>query len=224
MKSLLLVVALLGIAHADKFPPSGPCDDIDACEKACKANTKGSCYWGGVLVLQAPFDEANRPRALAMFDKACAKGDADGCWQSANIQWHIDSKELKTAGPKTHAAFQKACTKNHARACMRLADIVASDEGNAKSQKQAASLRAKGVKLLEGKCNAKMARACSWVADMYESGLDGVTLNPKKAQAFKDKRCVIETGKKCAPPPPPPPPPQVPVQESRPHTKPAIRE
>ena len=220
MKSLLTLVVLVGVvgtAYADKFPASGPCDDVDACEKACKANKKGACYWGGVLIIQAGMQEGDDARALALFDKACAKADVDGCWQSANLVWQKESRELKTAGAKTFAAFQKACTKGHARACMRLADIQAANEGDAKMQKAAAASRAKGVKLLEARCKAKMARACSWAAEMYESGLDGVKLDHVKAQAFRDKRCVLDTGSKCPPPEPPPPPP------GPPHTKPMTK-
>jgi hypothetical protein len=91
-------------------------------------------------------------------------------------------------------------------------------------QKAAAASRAKGVKLLEGRCKAKMVRACSWVAEMYESGLDGVKLDHAKAQVFRDKRCVIETGKKCpVAPTPPPPPPQVNKPDDGPKTKPATK-
>ena len=215
MKSLLLLVVLVSVAHADKFPATGPCDDVDACEKACKAGKKDSCYWGGALIIQKGVKEEDEAHAMTLFDKACAKGHADACWQSANLVWYKESRE-KGDGTKARAAFQKACNKNHARACMRLADIVAADEGNAKSQKLAATLRTKGLKLLEGKCNAKMARACGWVGELYESGLDGITMNHDKAAAFRDKKCVIETGSKCKAPVPPskppalrqPPPPQ----------------
>jgi hypothetical protein len=214
MKSLVLLVLLVGVAHADKFPATGPCDDVDACEKACKANKKGTCYWGGVLIVQTAKQD-DEPRALAMFDKACGKGEADACWQSANLVWYKESRD-KGDGSKARAAFQKACGKNHARACLRLADIAAAAEGDAKSQKLAATSRAKGVKLLERKCAAKMARACSWVAELYESGMDGIKLDHAKAQAFRDKRCAIDTGKKCPPPEPPPPPPGTPQTKQAP--------
>src|SRR5262245_10932540 len=104
MKSLLLFVVLMGVAHADKFPATGPCDDVDACEKVCKAGKKGTCYWGGVLIIQAVMKDGDEARALALFDKACAKGEVDGCWQSANLVWQKESRELKTAGAKTLAA------------------------------------------------------------------------------------------------------------------------
>jgi hypothetical protein len=77
MKSLVLLVGLMSVAYADRFPTEGPCEDADACEKACKANKKGSCYWGGVLLMQKAVGDDWQPRALALFDKACGKGDAD---------------------------------------------------------------------------------------------------------------------------------------------------
>jgi hypothetical protein len=202
MKSLIMVLALVSVAHADSFPKEGPCEDADACEKACKANKKGTCYWGGVLLLQSPVDETVQPRALALFDRACTKGDADACWQSANLVWQIDSRD-KGDGTKPRAAFQKACTKNHARACIRLGEIAAA-ASDAKSQKLAATSKAKGIKLLEQKCTKqKMVRACSWAAELYESADKP---DAKKAAALRDKRCMIETGTVCPPPAPPPPP------------------
>jgi hypothetical protein len=193
MKSLLIVVLLAGVAYADKFPASGPCDDLDACEQACAKNAKGTCYWGGVLALQRAVDDTAQARALAMFDKACSKGDGDACFQSANLVWQ------KGDDAKTRAAFQKACTKNHARACIRLGDIAAA-AADAKSQKLATTSRAKGMTLLEQRCTkAKMVSACSWVASLYETAEYG-KFNPKKAAAMRDKRCVIETGKVCPPP------------------------
>jgi TPR repeat protein len=222
MKSLLLLVALVSVAHADKFPASGPCEDADACEKACKANQKGTCYWGGVLLMQKAVGDDWQGRALALFDKACTKGDAEACWQSANLTWHHDSRTLKASGPNTFAAFQKACNKNHARACMRLADIAAAAEGDAKKQKLAATSKAKGVKLLEAKCmKAKMARACTWAAGMYEAG-DGVKQDAKKAAALRDKRCVIETGFACPPPAAAAGDDTLPMNRGEPGTKPAI--
>ena len=157
-----------------------------------------------MLLVQRAVDETTQPRALKLFDRACAKGEADACWQSAVIVWSQDSRE-KGDGTKPRAAFQKACTKNHARACLTLGQIAGAAT-DAKSQKLAATSNAKGVKLLEQKCTkSKMVRACYWVASMYE-GDDRVKADPKKAAAFRDKACVIETGKACEPPPPPPPP------------------
>jgi hypothetical protein len=126
---------------------------------------------------------------------------ADACWQSANLVWHQDSRD-KGDGTKPRAAFQKACNKNHARACIRLGEIAAA-ASDAKSQKLATVSKAKGIKLLAQKCTkGKVVRACSWAAELVESGEYGKP-DPKQAAALRDKRCAIETGKACPPPEPP---------------------
>jgi uncharacterized protein len=207
MRSVLILIALLGTAHADKFPASGPCEDAEACEKACAANKKGTCYWGGVLLLQSAVDETAQSRAQALFDRACTKGDGEACWQAANLVWHQESRESGD-GSKARAAFQRACNKNHARACWRFSEIngAATDP---KLKKLVATSRAKGLKLLEQKCTkTKWPKACGWVAAIYESGDNGVKADATKAAAFRDRRCLIDTGSKCPPPPPPAPPPR----------------
>jgi len=197
MKSVIALVVCAGVAYADKFPASGPCDDVDACEMACKANKQGTCYWGGVLLLQAMFDEAAEVRALALFDRACANNDADACWQRARI---VRTQEFRAKGDgsKARAAFQKACTKNHARACMRLGDIAGA-ASDAKSKKLSATSYAKAIKLLDARCTAKMAQACSWLADIYDNGYAGAKHDAKKADAYDNKKCLIQTGNKCPP-------------------------
>ena len=87
----------------------------------------------------------NRDEEWMLFDKACAKGDGDACFQGAKLVWEIESRELKAAGPKTFAAFQKACNKNHARACMMLGDIARATP-EAKYMKLATPAKVKGAK------------------------------------------------------------------------------
>ena len=183
MKSLVFLLAMIGVAHADRFPDTGPCEDADACEKACKANKKGTCYWGGVLLVQKAVDDESQARAVVLFDKAC-KTDAEACWQSARIVLHQESK-ARGDGSKARAAFQRACNKNHARACWQLGVIAAADM---KTQKLAATSKAKGVKLLEQRCTKqKMANACAWAADIYEAGDQGIPKDEKKAAALRSK-------------------------------------
>jgi len=208
MKSLIVLVALLGVAQADSFPTSGPCDDADACEKACAANRKGTCYFGGVLVLQlAAVDDTGLPRARKLFDRGCIKGDVEACWQGAKLLAYQEARD-KGDGSQARAAFQKVCQKNHARACLQLAGLaidVAAEKKAAgtpdeKLEKQALAWAMKGAKLLEQKCTkGKMARACEWVADIYAFSSHGIKADAKKARAFYDRRCVIKTGKPCEP-------------------------
>src|SRR4030095_12512700 len=83
MRYLLVLVVLARVAHADGWPNSGPCEDVEKCEAACKKGKAGSCSWGGVLALQSAVDDEMKARGLALFDKACAKGDTEACWFAA---------------------------------------------------------------------------------------------------------------------------------------------
>jgi TPR repeat protein len=192
MKTLLLLLALCGVAHADTFPASGPCEDALACEKACATNQKGTCYWGGVLVMQSALDEIGLERARKLFDRACTKGDVDACYQTARLVDRIESKATDNKGhTKALAAYARSCAKRHARGCFDYAFYL-NDAGDAKSQKLAVAAKKKGVQVLEQRCTKdKLPRACSWVAWLYESG-DGVAKDSKKAERLKDRACQLD--------------------------------
>jgi len=205
MKSLLLLMALAGVAYADAFPHEGPCDDVAACEKACAKGKANTCYYGGVLVMQTA-EEGRQDHAKKLFDKACTKGDAEGCYQSARIVAQTETGD--PARPKTLAAFQKACTKSHARACFTYASMIQiPEEGGAKQEKLATDARKKGLSLMEQRCmKNKIASACDWASNLY-GGVSWIKADPKKASALHERACQIRTGAACPPPPPPPPPP-----------------
>ena len=202
MKSLLLLVALAGTAYADAFPHEGPCDDIEACEKACKANKAGTCFYAAVLVLQTA-EEGRELRAQKLFDRACGKGEIEACYQSARMVARVDTEDPNRA--KTLAAFSKACGKSHARACFMYAQMIKiPEEGGAKQERLALTARKKGLSLMEQRCTKnKIASACDWAASFY-SGTSWLKADPKKADALKQQACKIRTGAVCPPPGPPP--------------------
>jgi hypothetical protein len=221
MRGLLLIVALMGIAriaHADGFPTSGPCDDIESCEKACKAGKKDTCYYGGVLALQGT-GEDRTVKGRDLFNRACTKGDADGCYQVARIDESLATEEKSKA--KVRAEYDKACTKGHARACFRVVQVLVSglgeSEPDAKTKKLAAAAQRKGLEVLEQRCiKQKVAMACDWAANLY-GGTAFTKADPKKATDLKERGCQIRTKAPCPPPAPPPPPP------GRPMGKPAVK-
>ncbi len=190
MKSLFFVIALASVAYADRFPDSGPCEDAESCEAACKLNKKGTCYWGGVLVLQRAVDDSSKPRALVLFEKACTKGNVDACFQVAQLVWDGEGDD-----PKAVAAFQRACNKSHARACWTLGLILANDE---KNLKRAGAAKAKGVRLMQDHCvRGRMSQACLWAARVYEAGDIGVKKDLRKGDLLRDRACMIDTGARC---------------------------
>ena len=185
MKSLLLLLAMLGTAYADTFPSSGPCDDVETCEKACAKNQKGTCYYAGVLVLQTVKEE-RWERAQKLFERACLKGDADACYQAAVAVDNIEYKELKKSGPKALAAYKRACGKNHARACFSYASVL-NAAGDDKSKALAATTEAKGNKLLAQRClKNNVVKACTWAFYTFEDK------DPKLADKLRAHGCKLD--------------------------------
>ncbi len=187
MKSLVLLLVMVGTAYADKFPAEGPCDDVEACEKACAKNKKGTCYFGGVLVLQTA-DEDRYTHAQKLFERACTKGDGEACYQVARIVDRIEWDELKKSGPKALAAYKRACSKNHARACFSYASVL-NAAGDAKSKKLAAATEDKAKKLLAQRClKDDIIGACGWAYYAVE-GKD-----PKLAEKLRAHECELNPG------------------------------
>jgi TPR repeat protein len=188
MKSLLILLVMIGTAYGDKFPASGPCEDIESCEAACAKNKKGTCYFGGVLVLQTAAED-RWPHAQKLFERACVKGgDGEACFQAARAVENVEWEELKKAGPKSLAAYKRACGKNHARGCFSYASVLKA-AGDDKSKKLAATTEAKGNKLLVQRClKDNMVAACGWAYYAVEGK------QPKLAERVRAHQCKLSPG------------------------------
>jgi hypothetical protein len=181
MKTLWVLVALAGVAGADGFPNAGPCDDVDGCEQACKKGKTPSCTYGGVIAMQSAVDEPMKARGLALFDKACTKGDAEACWFAAR-RVGDDAKSRKY--------YEKACTKQHVRSCIALARLPV-DAADEKARKAASLLNKKVIGLLEPRCEAKNdAFACQKLVELYE----------QKVAETRERVCQVRTGQPCPQP------------------------
>ena len=161
MKSLLLLVAISGVVHADGLPSiPGPCNDVDACEQAC--NKKGqtmSCVWGGTFALQDPDNGEMIARGLALFDKACMKGHAESCYYLAR---NADDNA------KVRKYYERGCTLQHEKSCLEWGKLLDS-AGDDKSKKAAMGIHKKLISALEPRCDAKkQVDACTMLADLYD--------------------------------------------------------
>jgi TPR repeat protein len=201
--SLVFVTAVVRIASADGYPHGpGPCENVTACEKACKSGKTAMCAYGGVLALQDPLSYDRQVRGRAMLDKACAKGDAESCWFVARI---ADPGEGAPATERIKAVgdYERACNKQHARACFGLAAVLGLGEDE-KSKKAAAAATKKAITLLDGRCTKNDAPACDWMARLYAYG-PAVPPDETKANEYRERSCQIRTGAACPPPPAPTP-------------------
>jgi len=196
MKSLLVLVALASSAYADTFPKTGPCDDVDACEKLCKRKAV-ACTYGGVLALQSAVAEDSKARAQTLFVKGCTKGDGEACWFAT---------QRESDATAQRKLLEKGCAKQHVRSCFRLATVVSRTPGDDQAEKAAAVIYKRVAKLLEPRCTKKKEYfACDALTNLYASG-QGVAKDEKKAGQYQQRACRIKTGQPCAPSPPPPPP------------------
>jgi TPR repeat protein len=194
---MVVLVALAGVAYADGYPREpGPCDDVTACEAACKAGKVAMCAWGGVLAMRDKdtlvYDRVARGRA--MLDKACAKGDAESCWYVARI---ADPGPRAGAAERAKAAanYERACNKQHVRACLELAAIL-SLPGDDKAKRAATAASKKGSAILERRCAKKEAAACTWLASLYEEGA-ALPQDAAKATEYRERACQITSGAAC---------------------------
>jgi len=191
MKTLVLLLAMFGTAYAEKWPASGPCADIEACEKACAKNAKGTCYWAAVLVLQSA-EEGRWARAQKLFEKPCGRGDAEACFQAARAVENVEYEETKASGPKSLAAYKKGCDKNHARACESYGYLLdQSKDENVK--KGAASIQKKAAELFSKRCfKQNMVNACGRAAYAYEEG-SGVAKSKPTADKLRAHACKLDS-------------------------------
>jgi TPR repeat protein len=195
MKYLLLVLVMTGAAYADSFPTSGPCDDIEACEKACTAKQAGACYYGGALVSQRPFGDTGRAQAQSFFDRGCAQRDREACLMSARLVESGEYLAIKKAGPQTLAAYKRVCAMKNARACFSYAQFLA-EQSDAKSKKLAVRVNKQAMQLLEQRCT-QMAGACFQAAARYSYGM-GVAEDETKSQDMMRRGCKLSpTDHRC---------------------------
>ena len=211
MKVVLVLLAISGAAFADGKPQGpGPCNDLAACEKACKAGKTKSCEWGGLLALESGISQDQRDHAFSLFDAGCKKNDGGSCWRAGLV---VDPGEGAAIADRSKARgyYDRACKNKSARACMMLGKLVGGP-GDDKALKAAAAAYKQAVAIFEQACKKQDAQACALAANLYSAGM-GVTQDAKKADELRQRACVIKSGQPCAVPvkdhavrPPPRPP------------------
>ncbi len=179
---VVMLLAIASTAYADGLPyGNGPCDDVDACEQAC-AKDATACTWGGHLALRSGLDvPEHRARASKLYLRACAKGDAQGCWRAGLLADPHDARRL----------FDIACSRKLVRACFSLAKL---DGG-----KLAAADYERAVAIETAACRNKDALACDRALSIV-----AVTLgkrDDKRVAKLTELGCIARTGAPCPPPP-----------------------
>jgi hypothetical protein len=127
--------------------------------------------------------------------KACAKGDAEGCWTAGA------GFEPGDAGPgdlrKAKPFYDRACKLGLARGCTQLANAERATPGDKGMRASNAAIK-RAIALEAKACAKKDAAACEAVAGLYATRLDKP--DDKNAALFREKACQIRTNAPCPPP------------------------
>lgn len=169
MKSLLLLVAISSVVHAQGLPSiPGVCNDLDACEQACyKKGQTAACVTGGdiAMAMQDPDNGEMIARGLALFDKACMmkgkgkeQGHAESCYYLA-----LNADD----NAKARKYYERGCALQHDKSCLEWGKLLYS-AGDDKSKKAAMGIYKKLIDVLEPRCDAKKVDDCTMLADVYD--------------------------------------------------------
>jgi hypothetical protein len=113
---------------------------LAAFQKACDGGHTGSCVAGGEMRYQALGVDKDVDAAIALFDRACAAGEAAGC----NDMGIVLADRKETAKAATY--YEKACTKDVAIGCVGLGLLTRDGRGVPKDAARAKALFQKACK------------------------------------------------------------------------------
>src|SRR5687768_1805667 len=106
----LLLLVLAGKPFVEA--PAASCEALEACEKACEAGAMPACRQLGQWLEDGEGVAADRPRALELYQKACAGKDARACLFAGALLLN----DFERAGGQD-AAKAKAAAKLFAKSC-----------------------------------------------------------------------------------------------------------
>jgi TPR repeat protein len=184
-RQLLLALALLLFACEEPVVPNDPGNA--ALYRSCQEKDWRSCvalgknYENGTRVGWRP------ERAIALYEKACAAGYADGC-QQAGFFLERGHAQLYADGKRAARYLKKACDAGLLGSCVELANLY--DHGPIRHE------RRRAAQLYESTCARGVAESCLRAGAMYRGG-NGVASNTKKASALFKLGCDGGNGRAC---------------------------
>jgi hypothetical protein len=130
----------------------------------------------------------NLPRARALYERACARGDAIACTNLGGM--HESGVTTAPDGTKARSRYEDACKAGDGDGCYRLARYYESGEGGRRSEMKAADLYEKG-------CNAGSAAACTSLGEIVAEGRANVAQDHVLATRLFAKGCYKGDGAAC---------------------------
>jgi hypothetical protein len=188
-------------------------DAFDGCRAECEAGDAAACSRVGLSLLLGDAKPIDVAGAKAAFERACALGDAFGCYSRGKL---ADRGAADDGGAADW--FDRGCQRSHAESCAALAVNLPEADAATTAKVRAALDRACGLghlescaalasradtkasealPLLERACVAKNPRACARLGERLESGKD-VAADPARARTILAVACEGGESGSCA--------------------------
>lgn len=151
-----------------------------AFERACDAGVGAACDDLAGYVLNGVGMEADRPRAVALNQRACALGDAAGCLHAAYRAMDAEDDD------GTLVYLQKSCTHLSAEGCKALGIELVDDEAGARA-----------LRAYSRACDLGEGEACNLAGVVLADGLGGATQDWAAGEDWYRRSCDLDWGWGC---------------------------
>jgi TPR repeat protein len=195
---LLLLAAAPGLARGDGEvdPGKGP---GRSGRKACDAGDNRACVELGEHFVDVYFSSGSRgghakdaDAAVALFRKACGRGDVAGCRQ---VGWSLDEGIAGHDPEKAREYYREACDKGDGGGCTLLADMM--EKGH-----DVRRVAAESLALYQKACSGRIAElgclsGCDNLGGMYQYGTAPLPEDRRRAVEMYDKACGVGCSPSC---------------------------
>jgi TPR repeat protein len=161
-----------------------PVEALPLLTSRCDAGDAHACFRQAWLLWADGADAARRSSALALYDRSCRGGSAQGC-----AYYGVALGDSAAAVAQQHAAFERACTLKDAAGCGHLAYLYATGDGVTRDH-------ARATAFYEQACALGDPMGCYNVGLNHEEGR-GVTRNVARAAEAYEAGCEGGSPKAC---------------------------
>lgn len=180
---------------ADAAAKAAACATPVACAaaaaSACKDDEPKKCREQALTLWSTSFGTRALGRIAALFDRACAHGDAEGCHYSGRLL--LDGKGVARDATRAIANLGRACDADFAMACSVLAQHFA--PASASSNSVPPYLQRYGWQYA---CVTGDSGQCYELGRRYQDGSEGFPKDPARAAIFYAKACSLDNLMSCS--------------------------
>jgi TPR repeat protein len=184
-------------AAAGGLPFRMPCasDDAVGCTNACDAGIVEDCTTLGAMYLSGSVVTIDRERAVALFQRACARDSARACmllgdaYHAGFVPPAAEGAQVRDPHAEEVLMYHRACDGGSNQGCLLAGKALANGHGVARDPKHAAQL-------LAPVCDRGNAEACLELGKLAQHG-EGVKRDPERALELFRKACGLGMPEGC---------------------------